>query len=115
MLQILHPYNYQSYKMILEEGLSSGFSDKDIWDQNTNTDANYSESNSQVSSFSNRSSRSSSSAMRGLELPEEEMSSRHSQSLLQASLLSYKDNSAPRSQYSHSHRSNSMRRESETN
>ena len=51
--------------------------------------------------------------MRGLELPEEEMSSRLSQSLLQASLLSYKDNSAPRSQYSHSHRSNSTRRESE--
>jgi hypothetical protein len=51
--------------------------------------------------------------MRGLELPEEEMSSRLSQSLLQASLLSYKDNSAPRSQYSHSHRSNSTRRDSE--
>ena len=46
--------------------------------------------------------------MKGLELPEEEiMSSRLSQSLLQASLLSYKDNSASRSQYSHSHRSNS--------
>ena len=51
--------------------------------------------------------------MRGLELPEEEMSSRLSQSLLQASLLSYKDNSAPRSQYSHSHRSNSTRGDSE--
>jgi len=92
--------------MILKEGLSSGLG-------NTNTDANYSESNSQVGSFSNRSSRSSSSAMRGLELPEEEMSSRLSQSLLQASLLSYKDNSASSSQYSHSHRSNSTRSESE--
>jgi hypothetical protein len=32
MLQILHPYNYQNYKMILEDGLSIGFSNKDIWD-----------------------------------------------------------------------------------
>jgi hypothetical protein len=102
--------------MILEDGLSSGFGQQyerhRYLESNTNTDANYSESNSQFGSFSNRSSRSSSSAMRGLELPEEELSSRLSQSLLQASLLSYKDASAPRSQYSHSHRSNSTRGDS---
>jgi hypothetical protein len=121
------PYNHQDENcidnrsssdgiMILEDGLSSGLGQQyelhRYLGSNTNTDANYSESNSQVGSFSNRSSRSSSSAMRGLELPEEEMSSRLSQSLLQASLLSYKDNSAPRSQYSHSHRSNSTRGDS---
>ena len=52
--------------------------------------------------------------MRGLELPEEEMSSRFSQTLLQASLLSYKDANAPRSQYSHSHRSSSTRGDSKS-
>ena len=72
--------------MILEDGLSSGIAQQyerhRYLDSNTtNTDTNYSEGNSQFGSFSNRSSRSSSSAMRGLELPEEEMSSRFSQTL----------------------------------
>ena len=52
--------------------------------------------------------------MRGLELPEEEMSPRFSQTLLQASLLSYKDANAPRSQYSQSHRSSSTRGDSKS-
>ena len=105
--------------MILKDGLSSGivqqYERHRYLDSNTtNTDANYSEGNSQFGSFSNRSSRSSSSAMRGLELPEEEMSSRFSQTLLQASLLSYKDANAPRSQYSQSHRSSSTRGDSKS-
>ena len=105
--------------MILENGLSSGIAQQyerhRYLDSNTtNTDANYSEGNSHFGSFSNRSSRSSPSAMRGLELPEEEMSSRFSQTLLQASLLSYKDANAPRSQYIHSHRSSSTRGDSKS-
>ena len=99
--------------MILENGLSSGIAQQyerhRYLDSNTtNTDANYSEGNSHFGSFSNRS------AMRGLELPEEEMSSRFSQTLLQASLLSYKDANAPRSQYSQSHRSSSTRGDSKS-
>ena len=54
---------------------------------------NNSESNSQFGCFCNRSSRSPSSDMRGLELPEEEMSF--------AISITYKNASAPRSQYSH--------------
>ena len=95
--------------MILKDGLSSGivqqYERHRYLDSNTtNTDANYSEGNSQFGSFSNRSSRSSSSAMRG----------RFSQTLLQASLLSYKDANAPRSQYSQSHRSSSTRGDSKS-
>jgi len=90
--------------MILEDVLSRDISQHHerlrYLPSNTNTDANYSDSNSQYGSLSNRSSRSSSSAMRGLESSEEQMISSLSQTELQANLLSYKG-----SHYSHSHRS----------